>query len=717
MSRKCRQGTKKSGFFNRLRQSQQRRRRRQRDQGRRLFAEGLENRLMLTGVGDPGEFVDSGQVLGTGVSTKGSLGDLDGDGDLDLFQNNTSQGGGGSQVYLNDGSGIFSDTGQRLQTVLTFGAASALGDVDGDGDLDSVVIGSRADVWMNDGSGYFTAGRSLSRIGGSDVELSDLDGDGDLDAFASGGWRAARVWLNDGSGVFTDTGQSLGAGSYGTGVALGDFDGDGDTDAYVSNAYGGRANETWLNDGTGTFALGQSLGSGLSFDVELGDVDNDGDLDAFVANQLGSNELWINDGSGDFSDSGQSLGGALRSIDVGLADVDNDGDLDAVTTTIDGAGLTGEMFLNDGSGGFTLTTTALFDPHFRITSGSVSLGDLDADGDMDIVRSGAGAYQAKSVVFFNISPPVDVNVAPEITVDNATVTVSEGQTANNSGTVSDEDGDSVALSASAGSVTNNNDGTWSWSLDTDDGPADGTTITIEGDDGNGGTDDASFTLVVNNVAPDAAASGPASTLIGESVTITLGATDASSADQAAGFDYDIDWDGNGTVDQTVSGLNGTTVNHTFTSGGSTTVIVTATDKDGGESDPVNFEINVIQPVDLDVKPGNSQNKVNAKSQGVVPVAIYTTADFDAANVDGSSVQLAGVSANHFALEDIDNDGDLDLILLFAVQDLLDALSLDLDNGDEVSVEAELTGSTVGGVDLAGSDTVNFFRPGKGKGKK
>lgn len=87
--------------------------------------------------------------------------------------------------------------------------------------------------------------------------------------------------------------------------------------------------------------------------------------------------------------------------------------------------------------------------------------------------------------------------------------------------------------------------------------------------------------------------------------------------------------------------------------------MTATDKDGGTSSQVNHTIEVIQPVDIDVKPGNAKNKVNAKSQGVIPVAIYKTADFDAATVDGNSVQLAGVSADHATFRHLThNGGDL-----------------------------------------------------------
>ena len=117
-------------------------------------------------------------------------------------------------------------------------------------------------------------------------------------------------------------------------------------------------------------------------------------------------------------------------------------------------------------------------------------------------------------------------------------------------------------------------------LDDPAGTLDKYAITITVTDDDGGAGKVTIETEVNNVAPDASASGPESALIGESVTFTLSADDVSPVDQADDFEYDIDWDGDGSVDQTVSGSDEIRITHTFVLGGKTTVVVTATDKDG-----------------------------------------------------------------------------------------------------------------------------------------
>ncbi len=228
------------------------------------------------------------------------------------------------------------------------------GDVDGDGDLDIFLARTGANqVWLNDGSGAFTdSGQSLGSSTSRDVALADVDGDGDLDAFVVNN-GANRIWLNDGSGTFTDSTQTLGTGNSFS-VELEDLNGDGDLDAFVGN---NGANLIWVNDGSGTFSdSGQTLGSSLSNTIVLGDIDADGDLDAVDTN-ASPVRFWINDGSGIFSDSGQSIPiQSIRSID--LADVDSDGDLD--TWTVSNTNATSNLLRNvGGSAGFTVTDTSI----------------------------------------------------------------------------------------------------------------------------------------------------------------------------------------------------------------------------------------------------------------------------------------------------------------------------------------------------------------------
>ena len=354
-----------------------------------------------------GRFADSGQNLGSSDSAGVALGDVDGDGDLDGFVANG--GGQADKVWLNDGTGVFTE-GQGLGG--SDSVVVVLGDLDGDGDLDGFVAnggGQPNKVYLNDGAGVFTEAQDLGSSNSVAGALGDLDGDGDLDAFVANYHHPAgqpnKVWLNDGGiqggtpGVFSDSGQSLGTGNS-HGVALGDLDGDGDLDAFVANVFDqvsiSYANKVWLNDGAGAFTETQSLGSSVSAGVALGDLDGDGDLDAFVVNTEGGNRVWLNDGTGGFSDSGQSLGGyQTKSWNVVLGDVDADGDLDAFVAKYDSQANT--VWVNDGTGVFA-EAQGLGSSDSR----GVALGDVDGDGDLDAFVANSGA----NVVWLNLDQVV-----------------------------------------------------------------------------------------------------------------------------------------------------------------------------------------------------------------------------------------------------------------------------------------------------------------------
>jgi hypothetical protein len=223
----------------------------------------------------PWEWINTGELNGglggdkVNLSSIGdlpmrpTLGDLDGDGDLDVYAASLPPDGGNyataDRVLLNDGSGSFVDSGQRLEnpslTGMAASAGVALGDLDGDGDLDALVgKAAGALVWTNQGGdqggqmGVFAA--SDQRLGSNPVEaafLADLDADGDLDALVAGKSQAV-IWWNDGQAGFSDSGQRLRF-TERHGLAVADFNGDGYLD-FFSAAYDSNYH-LWLNQGDG----------------------------------------------------------------------------------------------------------------------------------------------------------------------------------------------------------------------------------------------------------------------------------------------------------------------------------------------------------------------------------------------------------------------------------------------------------------------------------
>jgi len=104
-------------------------------------------------------------------------------------------------------------------------------------------------------------------------------------------------------------------------------------------------------------------------------------------------------------------------------------------------------------------------------------------------------------------------------------------------------------------------------------------------------------------------------------------------------------------------------------------------------------------IDIDIKPGSDPNSINSKSMGLVPVAILSSADFDATSVDVGTVkfgplQAAPVHSGH--LEDVNGDGLTDMVVHFVQKDT------GLSPGD---TEADLIGSTLDGIDFCGMDAV------------
>jgi dipeptidyl aminopeptidase/acylaminoacyl peptidase len=340
-------------------------------------------------------FEKSNQAFASIPTWKIGLADLDADGNLDaVFANSRSN---DSQVWLNDGSGVFTDSGQELGN---FGHGIAVGDVDGDGNPDIVITTHErmpTRVYLNDGQAVFhELEGAFTETTGHSVDLFDIDGDGDLDAVGEGSGIVSIFW-NDGSGFFTNSGLSFPEKSI-----WGDLDSDEDIDLFIKED--GVGYTAYSNDGSGSFTPYWTLvdlNAMAIGDMGSGDVDADGDLDVVITNGFQQStsypaRIFINDGTGRFVDRGQQLS-TVTSAGVSLGDLDGDGDLDLVLTDYMQPC---QIWLNDGNGQF-------LDSGLRFGGGQfyrhAHIGDLDGDGDLDIFLATFGLNEGPNEIWFNLT--------------------------------------------------------------------------------------------------------------------------------------------------------------------------------------------------------------------------------------------------------------------------------------------------------------------------
>ncbi|MCP4415991.1 MAG: hypothetical protein GY805_05170 [Chloroflexi bacterium] len=323
------------------------------------------------------------------------LGDLDGDDDLDaIFVNRQSY---KSRVWINDGLGNFEQTDQELTTQ---GHGVGLDDFDGDGDLDAVIVCISDDspkptiIYFNNGSGNFTDAIELDdqELDGGEVNIIDIENDGDMDIHVYYYPGKNVVYLNDGDGNFSNNIELM----RGT-IGWGDLNSDGSIDIFVKDHENEKVYQTFLNDGTGEFTkLWQMHDPNIAErKILLGDFDADGDLDAFTTNgerdQQHPSIVFFNNGDGTFEDSGQILGVTHMAHPI-QGDLNGDGFLDIF---IANGWMYDQILINDGHGFFADSGLVLDE---NLHSTLPSLGDLDMDGDLDIM---VGSYESKPDYWFN----------------------------------------------------------------------------------------------------------------------------------------------------------------------------------------------------------------------------------------------------------------------------------------------------------------------------
>ncbi|NNM27449.1 MAG: CRTAC1 family protein, partial [Phycisphaerales bacterium] len=392
------------------------------------------------------------EIMGGGVA----FFDADGDGDQDLYLIQGGaivppiQGAHPNRFFRNRGDGTFQDvTAAAGLGDVRYGMGVAVGDVDRDGDLDLFVANLGRDVlYVNAGDGTFVDGTVAAGVGGdaddwsASAALVDYDDDGALDLFvvryldwssdaelACTGPNGDRdycgplsfdtptpdtLYRNRGDGTFEDVTAAAGldtATGNGLGLVAADFNGDHRLDFYIAND--GTPNRLWLQDPTGVFtdaapALGCAVNAeGLSeagMGVVAVDVENDGDLDLFLSHLAGETNTLYRADDGRFVDASSGTGLDRASIlatgfGIGAADFDHDGHIDLYVANgrvrlppslVRAAGAdpyaeADQLVRNDGEGQFSVVVPpGGMRPVPITTSRGLALADYDGDGDVDI---------------------------------------------------------------------------------------------------------------------------------------------------------------------------------------------------------------------------------------------------------------------------------------------------------------------------------------------
>ncbi len=233
-------------------------------------------------------------------------GDVDNDGDLDLFITNEFS---TNRLYLNNGAGIFTEHTLRAKLQSNYGGMGcSFGDVDNDGDLDLYVANWSAknlfykNMFVETGELVFENMTDSVGVGGeiyaksNGVVFADVNNDGFLDLFVTNRKTTNRLYINDGNGFFEDKTETIIG--YDTlksySAIIQDFDGDGFKDIYLSNVgdnvlYMNKQGRRFVDE---TEKYVEPVG-GYSTGAAAADFDNDGNVEIYMANYIGESSAYL----------------------------------------------------------------------------------------------------------------------------------------------------------------------------------------------------------------------------------------------------------------------------------------------------------------------------------------------------------------------------------------------------------------------------------------
>lgn len=304
-------------------------------------------------------FTDVADFVGIGYfgsSRCSSWGDIDNDGDPDLYVGNRDE---NDILYINNGDSTFSNE-TTIRGIDNPGSTTSvtIGDVNNDGWLDIYIsnIQSRNQLYMNDGTGHFTeqaTERGVDDLAvGMGAVIFDYDNDGDVDIYQCHDAQVPYIlYRNDGTGHFENVSAEANVNypGFGMGVDAGDYNQDGQMDMYITNLY---ENVLYKNNGDGTFedvaGVMTCNDQGMGWGNVFTDVDNDRLPDIYVSNDSYfspfDNVLYHNQGDMFSNVSGMPWNSPYGGYATVSADLNDDGKMDILVANNGAPGV--QLFQN-----------------------------------------------------------------------------------------------------------------------------------------------------------------------------------------------------------------------------------------------------------------------------------------------------------------------------------------------------------------------------------